>query len=236
MPKMLNNGQITRTLQRAFGFKGRYNPMLDEVIVPVYPITDPAPAAPPRLCAGQIRQGAGTGAASVSFFNTEKSGVLCSIQSVNFGITENTNTVTPSQPLASIRYAGVFLNKAPTQSRKGYFRDLRQTPGFVGETVDVLNFLNRPAGFFGSAGDVTSGVGGDGEFIMILSKGEPGLLELVGAGATLPRSPLMNVPPGSGFEIVPADPTNVALPLIAIGMNVLWLEVPLDISAVASLI
>jgi len=52
MPKQLNAGQITQALQRAFGFKGRYVPMLDEVIVPVYVIQDPAPSNPTRLCAG----------------------------------------------------------------------------------------------------------------------------------------------------------------------------------------
>jgi len=52
MPKQLNNGQITQALQRAFGFKGRYIPLLDEVIVPVYNIQDPSPAAVTRLCIG----------------------------------------------------------------------------------------------------------------------------------------------------------------------------------------
>jgi len=54
MPKQLNNGQVTQALQRAFGFKGRYIPSLDEVIVPVYVIADPSPAAATKLAAGTV--------------------------------------------------------------------------------------------------------------------------------------------------------------------------------------
>jgi len=54
MPKQLNTGRVTQALQRAFGFKGRYIPMLDEVIVPVYVIADPSPAELTRIAAGTV--------------------------------------------------------------------------------------------------------------------------------------------------------------------------------------
>jgi len=83
MPKQLNNGQITQALQRAFGFKGRYIPMLDEVIVPVYNIQDPSPAAVTRLCIGTIAVATNTDPfrSFVQLFNPPGSGHLLNVTS-----------------------------------------------------------------------------------------------------------------------------------------------------------
>jgi len=89
VPKQLNNGKITEALAAAFGFKGRYIPMLDEVIVPVYQISDPAPSAPSVICAGTIIMPAPSTLPSavtqVQIFNPAGSGVLCIISSASIG-------------------------------------------------------------------------------------------------------------------------------------------------------
>jgi len=84
MPKQLNNGAITLALQRAFGFKGRYIPMLDEVIVPVYVIADPSPSLPTRLCAATDDQaGDGTNLQFIQLFNPVGSGVVVNVTNVS---------------------------------------------------------------------------------------------------------------------------------------------------------
>jgi len=86
MPKQLNAGRVTATLQRAFGFKGRYTPMLDEVIVPVYVISDPAPAEITQLCAGTTSASEVLGdmnLLAVMLFNPEESGVICNVTTVS---------------------------------------------------------------------------------------------------------------------------------------------------------
>jgi len=82
MPKQLNSGRVTQALQRAFGFKGRYTPMLDEVIVPVYVISDPSPAEASRLCSGTVGAIGGGGTPSfpaVQLFNPPDSGVIVNL-------------------------------------------------------------------------------------------------------------------------------------------------------------
>jgi len=82
MPKQLNNGQVTQALQRAFGFKGRYTPMLDEVIVPVYNIQDPSPATVTLLCAGIVAvpiTGAGDNLRFCQLFNPRGSGRMINV-------------------------------------------------------------------------------------------------------------------------------------------------------------
>jgi len=86
MPKQLNNGKVTESLQRAFGFKGRYIPMLDEVIVPVYVIADPAPAAKSKLCAATVTvsnpDGTGGFLVYAQLFNPVGSGNIVSVTNV----------------------------------------------------------------------------------------------------------------------------------------------------------
>jgi len=82
MPKQLQSGRVTQILQRAFGFKGRYVPMLDEVIVPVYVIADPSPAETTRLCAGDHSAFAspiGDEFPAVQLFNPVGSGIVVNV-------------------------------------------------------------------------------------------------------------------------------------------------------------
>ena len=83
MPKQLNNGKITEALQRAFGFKGRYIPMLDEVIVPVYNIADPSPANVTKLGAATTAVGGGLmpELTWTGLFNPPRSGVILNVTS-----------------------------------------------------------------------------------------------------------------------------------------------------------
>jgi len=88
MPKQLNNGAITQALQRAFGFKGRYIPMLDEVIVPVYNIEDPVPAEPAQTYGVAVLVPAATiidDQMVAQMRNPVGSGVVCAINSISAG-------------------------------------------------------------------------------------------------------------------------------------------------------
>ena len=81
MPKQLNNGQVSLSLQKAFNFKGRYQPMLDEVIVPVYQIEDPVPSLVQNTYAGsiQIAEGAVGDFARIRLTNPAGSGIVLTV-------------------------------------------------------------------------------------------------------------------------------------------------------------
>jgi len=107
MPKQLNNGKVTAALQRAFGFKGRYIPMLDEVIVPVYQIADPAPAEPAKFCAGQNStvspiSDPAEDVPQVGLLNPKGSGVLCIVSIASLTLLIDDSVPTPQQ------FAGVL--------------------------------------------------------------------------------------------------------------------------------
>jgi len=84
MPLPIQIGSVTQALQRAFGFKGRYTPMLDEIIVPVYVIADPSPAQVTRLVAGfQSVSTIGGGVnAFIQVRNPPGSGVILNVTNV----------------------------------------------------------------------------------------------------------------------------------------------------------
>jgi len=85
MPKNLNNAKITQRLVEAFQLKGRYIPMLDEVIVPTYVIEDPAPAHPNRLAAGFVRID-GVEDPSLALVNPAGSGVMIVVTFANLTV------------------------------------------------------------------------------------------------------------------------------------------------------
>jgi len=85
MPLPIQVGSVTQALQRAFGFKGRYTPLLDEVIVPVYVIADPSPASRTKLCAATMDVTNGNDANSagmVQLFNPPGSGNIVNVTNV----------------------------------------------------------------------------------------------------------------------------------------------------------
>jgi len=157
MPKQLNNGQITQALQRAFGFKGRYIPMLDEVIVPVYVIADPSPAAQTKLCAATASLTIDQTNAFVQLFNPPGSGNIVNV----------TNVVAISDAKIAIDIA--FHDTPGVQNLSDiHFRDRRfsgspstqirsETPGvLLGELVAVITVdgaLSQTAAWETQAGD-----------------------------------------------------------------------------------
>jgi len=159
MPKQLNSGQITQALQRAFGFKGRYIPMLDEVIVPVYVIADPSPASQTRLCAATA--GAGPSIA------LEVSGVQL-FNPLGSGNVVNVTNVTASSDIKQQHDITFFDGDLPITSNI-HFRDRRNrgTPStqirasasllpFLGDTVAVIEVdgaLAQTASWETQAGD-----------------------------------------------------------------------------------
>ena len=127
MPKQLNNGQVTQALQRAFGFKGRYTPMLDEVIVPVYNIQDPSPATVTLLCAGIVATPVGLGTSNFKFcqlFNPSGSGRMINITHAHVTGTIKFNL--------NIRYHDVPGNEQRPESA---FRDRRNRGKPVGQVI-----------------------------------------------------------------------------------------------------
>jgi len=108
MPLPIQIGTVTQALQRAFGFKGRYTPMLDEVIVPVYVISDPSPAAITRIGAAVATVGSqpDPGQSNVSLFNPPGSGSIVNV----------TNVVSQSDIKTQLRivlFDGASGNKRP---------------------------------------------------------------------------------------------------------------------------
>jgi len=136
MPKQLNNGAITQALQRAFGFKGRYIPMLDEVIVPVYNIADPSPAQQTRLCAATIAS-----AHTVPFFTT-----LQLFNPAGSGNVVNVSNVVASADAKAILDIKFFDGgDAFIQRPDIHFRDRR----FRGEPSTIIRRDDTSASAFG---------------------------------------------------------------------------------------
>jgi len=88
VPLPIQIGSVTQALQRAFGFKGRYTPMLDEIIVPVYIITDPSPAGPTRLCSGTVEAGALIDTPTMQILNPAGSGVIVNVTTLTVSALE----------------------------------------------------------------------------------------------------------------------------------------------------
>jgi len=201
MPKQLNNGRITSALQRAFGFKGRYIPMLDEVIVPVYVIADPSPADVTRLCSGTIVQQAVTPTSDipkVQIHNPIGSGVIANI------------TTTIALGVSKEEFLVVFTDTPLTELVAGatFFRDRR----IQGEPILQLRRQNDATGL----GNATAVLQVDGTFSQtaawVAETGDP-------------RQPLTVLGPGQGiglqFRVAP--PTSVE----EIRVNFRWLEIPI---------
>jgi len=222
MPKQLNNGNVTAALQRAFGFKGRYRPMLDEVIVPVYQIADPVPAAPQALCIGtNVDSGAGALEFVVfQFFNPTGSGVVAQMSSVAFGVLGPGD---PPIPEVFIRMQMRFitekqkmdLTSPSVQFNNGFFRDQRAA-------ITALSESNRPLCQLISDSARTTSIPGADRAAFTLIKTDDTLAELVQTFGGDIRQPAIVLPPGRGIEIAPATANANDT---ALGMVCTWLEV-----------
>jgi len=198
MPKQLNNGRVTQALQRAFGFKGRYIPMLDEVIVPVYAIEDPAPADPSRLCSGTF---AALSSAipdilpEVQLFNPLGSGVICNVTNVvALGSTKFD---------ISVRFEDdPFIVTTPS-----FFRDRR----LAGGPACIIG--NRETEIVGT-GDTTAVLQVDGALTQSASWE---------SGANDPRQPLTVLAPGRGLKLQ----MRLFVDAAELRVNWRWLEIPI---------
>jgi len=207
MPKQINAGKLTQALQRAFGFKGRYTPMLDEVVVPVYVIEDPAPAAVTRLCAGSraftATEPPGT-LAYVQLFNPLKSGVIVNV----------TNVVVISLDVKQNIEIRINEAPAPELGNNSFFRDLRNSGR--GLQIKPIAQIHRDNAEVVPLGDLLAIVQIDATLSQTAS------WEAQGGD---PRQPLVVLRPGSGLL------TQVSVPTLASSdiyrTNFRWLEIPI---------
>jgi len=226
MPKQLNNGKVTEALQRAFGFKGRYQPMLDEVIVPVYQISDPVPADEQRLCNGAIYQDPNiTTNRSVGpeFINPEESGVLCSVTSVLIGSFKS-GAGPPNVVRYDVRFdtaADQVLPGIDTIRNDGNFRDQREATPLPRDRVPACFLLSNNAR--SSAYDL------DTIFAFTTVIADVQLTEMVGAVGAQPRQPVVVLQPGRMFSVRAADSSDAGgAGSFSFGMVVSWLETPIQ--------
>jgi len=197
VPKPIQVGSVTQALQRAFGFKGRYTPLLDEVIVPVYVIADPSPAQVTRLCVGSA---AGTDNASnlpfVQLFNPPGSGVLVNL--------------TDAVAIADIKTRIIvnLLDDPGDQLALSFFRDTRNRGFPTAELrTDNLSAVNL--------GNIIAILEVDGALAQTASWA---------SNAGDPRQPLMVLKPGRGVSFQTELPLASAE---EIRVNLRWLEVPI---------
>jgi len=209
MPKNLNNAKITQRLVEAFQLKGRYIPMLDEVIVPTYVIDDPAPAEPNRLAAGTVRRD-GVSQPLLIIHNPLGSQVLVVITNV---VVETSKFVGAPQGglfiiTGDIIQANVFNDNSDNNSKA--FRDTRVT-------------LSGPqAALLGDSG----GSGGVQIFerSVVLDPGvSPLQFDVISSPVQGPRQPPIVLAPNTGFAVS----INVGVDQVSLVANYLWEEIPL---------
>jgi len=199
MPKELNNGKVTESLQRAFGFKGRYIPMLDEVIVPVYVIADPSPASVTRLCAatGNVVGDAGIDRNWIGLFNPVASGMVVNVS--NVVVSSDVKQVMVIAFLDDVTGSGVRTTN--------FFRD-RRNPGLP--STELRIDTNTAA----LVGDEVARIQVDGALSQTASwetqSGDP-------------RQPLAVLGPGNGL-IVQQESNLLDLDIIQV--NFRYLEIP----------
>jgi len=209
MPKNLNNAKITQRLVEAFQLKGRYIPMLDEVIVPTYVIDDPAPAEPNRLCAGTVRRD-GVSAPLIIIHNPVGSQILVVLTSV---IAEASKLVAAGQAqlfliTGSLIGANIFNDNSDNNSKA--FRDTR------------ITLAGPQAALLADAG----GSGGVQIFersVLVSDTTEPLLFDMVSSPVQGPRQPPIVLAPNTGLAIN----INVGVEQISLAANFLWEEIPL---------
>jgi len=200
MPLPIQIGSVTQALQRAFGFKGRYTPMLDEVIVPVYVISDPAPAQVTRLAAGFNTVNMPSNEIGfVQLFNPPGSGVILNVTSV----------VVLADAKDSVAIALFDDTTGTTFDGSEHFRDTR-VPG-------------PPAGQIGQNATLVSFVGNRLAIVQV-----DGTLAQTASWETQsadPRQPLVVLDEGKGLiaQVATAPTVNSIL----LSGNFRWLEIPI---------
>jgi len=217
MPKQLNNGRVTQSLQSAFNFKGRYIPMLDEVIVPVYQIADPVPSEPalsyglrtiltPPIFAG--------GFSRIRYRNPPGSGVLMVVTGVSIGAIK----VAPAPATAESEIT-LFLISAAASSID--FANIQPS----GTKRDTRNLTDSK--IIISEGESNSvATSQSNTLAMALVVTELGFTELTGASATLERQPPVTVGPGFSLDLLASGAdAEGPTPALTFINNISWSEV-----------
>jgi len=209
MPLPIQVGSVTQALQRAFGFKGRFTPLLDEVIVPVYVISDPTPAQVTRLVAASVSVLESITVGDISFvqlLNPAESGILINLTSaVASGTIKFRVIVELFDTPGAAESPAFFRDTRNLGSPSGQLRFDSQTTGFVGDIIAVLEVdgaLTQTASWQTDAAD--------------------------------PRQPLVVLKPGKGVIFQMDLPGGASVEELRV--NLRWLEVPIwDIGPEAGL-
>lgn len=217
MPKKIQVGSVTAALQRAFGFKGRYVPLLDEIIVPVYVVQDPAPAVRTRLVAAS-RSSNPTAIdqfGHTSLWNPPGSGVLGVVSFIQLQVTLEDDT--PTGKPWTVRGFLVNSQTPPAGSvSAGRFRDTRYPDSKTGLEVRAVFDTNATSGNFFAQVLFPGGIAG-------------GLPQVLRAESNDPRQPLVVLAPGSYLEANTPE-NSVGAPAAfepKLRVNFQWLEIPI---------
>ena len=204
MPVQINTPSVTSALQRALNFKGRFVPALDEIIVPVYVLQDPGPAAAIRTSVGAAVSG--SGAASlwgfVELSNPSNSGVIAVVSGAAVNRDSSGVSINAIQPLVvNVRQGAYGGTEDEVQ-----FRDSR----VPGKPVCTVKFGQGT----GSAPD------GPIKLRLDLTGYE------ITAGSPDMRQPLAVLLPGWSVAVTHAVVDDV----LKFVVNFNWLEIPEDVA------
>lgn len=219
MPVTLNNAAVTRALQRVFGFKGRFNPVLDEVVVPVYSLTDSTPQAPQPNAGGQvISPPAGAGSIPVNILlNPAGSGLTVTVEAVSAGIA-NGGPLVGTAP--EVIFAFIQDTPAAALTLGGArWRDDRFRAQVDGEPIAQVGTFTRPSPVTPTA-MLFAGV--------LLSTDASRAL----AQASLERQPIAVLPEGKGLAITFRD-IDADTATYELMTNYVWREVATNIAGAA---
>jgi len=220
MPKQLNNPKISQALVEAFGLKGRYAPMLDEVLVPVYIIEDPAPAEPNKIATGFSRVD-GEVNPSHQLFNPAGSGVMLVVNAASLTIITSSGGAAQAFVNLQLNGTGVRFPDDAT-ANASQWRDLRINK--------IISTRNPSAEVLATHTILPGGVLVNQTIIEIGGGAGANDLDVLGTFPSSPRQPAFVIPPGEGASI--AIVSGAATVDVSI-MNVRWEEIPLTLSATA---
>jgi len=217
MPLPIQVGSVTQALQRAFGFKGRYTPLLDEVIVPVWVVQDPAPAVVTRLCssAPQIDNAGAANFSHVILHNPAGSGVLGVVNGINLQVTGDGGVTLLKPQLINFHLTITDVPPNPAGFKfAGVFRDTR-----LGSVPSILEGIADRDAIPATSPIVASFnfAVGPGGALPVVFKGE----------STDPRQPLLVLAPGSFIQATNAVAPQPGDNEPAIRVIYQWLEVPI---------
>jgi len=212
MPKSLNNAKITQRLVESFQLKGRYIPMLDEVIVPVYVLDDPAPAEPNRLAAGTVEITApGAGTTKLQLFNPPNSGVMTIVTFASI-ILSKAGGAADFYPVL------IFLvqsDQVPSDGSTALNTDWRDTRIALDEPYTTVS---------SSAGGIAAGSQIITQVLGLDPAASLAEVEVLASPVQGPRQPPVVLKPSTGIVLQVTNPQAAGLTMFA---NFLWEEIPL---------